>query len=969
MRKTIGLALALLLGLLPIASAQSAGGNVYGNVADDSGAVLPGASITVSGTKIGSRTTTSDSQGRFRFLGLDPGSYTLSVTLTGFATTKRDVVVNLGANVNVGFNLKVAGRTEDVTVTDAAPTVDTKKVGTATLISKEELSQVPQGRDPWAVLNTVPGVVVDRVSIAGSEAGQQSTFAGKGAQPFDTMWSYDGVPITDTSSYGASSQYFDFDAIEEISVTTGGGDLKVQSGGLGLNFAVKRGTNSWHGGARLYLSSHDLQSTNTPDELQGTETDHIRQIADYGGDFGGPIIKDKLWFWGAYNKNDIRLFRLSTGEDKTTLKNWNAKLNWQASPNDQISYLFFWDAKNKYGRSPGQAGHEADTFTWNQGTFYTESDCGGPCGLHQLHKLEWNHTFSPNFLVDAKYAYFNWGYGFDPRGGLGLDSSINIITDEAKGSWVAQRFLKPWHNVLVDGNYFHGKHEFKFGFGYRHWPNTSSTTYPGSGVVAKLYPEGGVAIVERQSAVKATSNYTDFYLGDTYTRNRLTVNAGLRYDHQTAFMGPSVSGANPMFPELVPALTFDGNVPGITWNDVSPRVSATLALDEKRKTVARASYARYAGQLSPIDAQFNSPVTYNYNYIAYGWVDRNGDGFAQKNEVLTDEGPLYSSGIDPSNPTALTTPNRTDPNYHANHDNEIVAGIEHELRPNFALGAAYTYRKTTGIADWGPRIDSNGNVFTSANYVPLDPVTANGLTAQPYAPIDTGDGGRMLMNRPDYYTTYSGIEVTANKRLADKWMFRGNFSYGNWSQHFDGPGAFQNPTSVEKNLITQGGFYGSYSIAGLCAGCVDGGPVVLKSYGAKTNVYYHAKWSVSANALYQLGHGFEIAGALLGRQGYPDAIIISTSLGSDGTRGVLANGAYDVRRHEDVWNLDLRLAKTLKLSGSLNMNINLDLFNVLNSNTILQSNRNAASGTFDTPQGILEVTSPRILRIGVRLQF
>ena len=273
MRKTLGLALALLLGLLPIASAQSAGGNIYGNVVDDSGAILPGASVTVSSTKIGNRTTTSDSKGGFRFLGLDPGSYTLTVSLTGFATTKRDVVVNLGANVNLGFTLKVASRTEAVTVTDAAPTVDTKKVGTSTNISKEELSQVPQGRDPWAVLNTVPGVIVDRVNIAGSETGQQSTFVGKGAQPFDTMWSFDGVPITDTSSYGASSQYFDFDAFEEINVTTGGGDLKVQSGGLGLNFVTKRGTNSFHGGARLYLSSHDLQSTNTPSELAGTQTD------------------------------------------------------------------------------------------------------------------------------------------------------------------------------------------------------------------------------------------------------------------------------------------------------------------------------------------------------------------------------------------------------------------------------------------------------------------------------------------------------------------------------------------------------------------------------------------------------------------------------------------------------------------------------------------------------------------------
>src|SRR5262249_12348047 len=195
---------------------------------------------------------------------------------------------------------------------------------------------------------------------AGQVDGQQANFAGKGAQFTDTMWNLDGVVITDTTSYGASSEYFDFDAFDQINVTTGGGDLKVQTGGVGINFVTKRGTNDFHGSARGFLASNKLQSSNLPDPLanhprilnpgaipgtKGTtfsdNADHTDQISDYGAELSGPIVKDKLWFWGAYGKNDIRIARLNQTKDKTLLKNWNAKLNWQASPNDMVSLFWF----------------------------------------------------------------------------------------------------------------------------------------------------------------------------------------------------------------------------------------------------------------------------------------------------------------------------------------------------------------------------------------------------------------------------------------------------------------------------------------------------------------------------------------------------------------------------------------------------------------------------------------------------
>src|SRR5437867_3758346 len=268
MKRLIGLALALSLGFVPGLWAQASTGNIYGTVADASGAPIPGASVAISGVNIGGRTTQTGADGGFRFLNLDPGTYKLTVSMTGFATVNREVIVTTGQNVNLNFGLKVATHAEEVTVTAETPVVDTKRVGTATTLTKEELAQVPQSRDPWAVLKTVPGVLVDRVNVAGNESGQQSAFVSKGSLPSDTQWNLDGVVITDVNSNGASSSYFDFDAFEEINVTTGGGDLKVATGGIGINFVTKRGTNTFHGSLRGFLAHHKLQSSNLPDELK-----------------------------------------------------------------------------------------------------------------------------------------------------------------------------------------------------------------------------------------------------------------------------------------------------------------------------------------------------------------------------------------------------------------------------------------------------------------------------------------------------------------------------------------------------------------------------------------------------------------------------------------------------------------------------------------------------------------------------
>jgi hypothetical protein len=268
MRFKPGLALGVLLALVPASYAQVGTGSVYGVVTDQSGAILPGATVSLSGD-FGVRETVTDSSGQFRFLNVDHGTHQLTVTLAGFAGVTREVRISVGVSVEIDFQLQVAAIEEVLTVSAETPLVDRKEFGTSTNVSKQELAGIPSSRDPWALMRTIPGVLVDRVNIAGSESGQQSYFTAKGADGKDAVWSIDGVVITDMAALGASPGYYTYDTFDEVSFSTGGAGVATATGGLGVNMVTKRGTNTFHGGFNGYFTNDDLQWGNIPAELEG----------------------------------------------------------------------------------------------------------------------------------------------------------------------------------------------------------------------------------------------------------------------------------------------------------------------------------------------------------------------------------------------------------------------------------------------------------------------------------------------------------------------------------------------------------------------------------------------------------------------------------------------------------------------------------------------------------------------------
>lgn len=957
--------LVLCLAAAGPALAQEQGGNISGTVADEQRAVLPGVTVTLTSSDRTATFVTNES-GQYRFLGLPPGAYTLRFDLSGFAVFIREnIELKVGQNVELPITMKVASVAETVTVSGQAPLVDTKSTGTATNFTQSELASIPTSRDPWALLRTVPGVMIDRVNIGGNETGQQSTLQSKGTRGADAVWTMDGVVITDMHAIGSSPTYFNYDNFEEIQVSTSGQNIRQSTGGIGLNFVVKRGTNQLKGGVRGFFTNDALEATNVPAELAArgvtpATADHNKQISDYGLELGGPIVKDRAWAYGSWSEQDVRLVRRSGNViDRTVLKTTNVKGNWQATKADMISVLWFQGAKEKYGRSPGtrNINFDAPTATWNQGGIYVD---GRP---HGLLKVEDDRVFSSNLFVTGKFAYYNTGFGLVPDGGLDMQAGESTLLGRSFGSTRQVEYIRPQTTASVDGSYFASAlgatHELKFGGGWRRADATTRTIYPGNMILAKENSATDLrARVYREGRGTDRVDTFNVYAGDTMSRGRFTLDAGVRFDRQGGRALPSNTLANRALPNLVPGIAFAGYDAPFTWDNVSPRVGLTCALDAASKTILRASFARYAGQIENGIVGQSNPSS-NAGYVEYRWVDRNADHFAQVDEVLVAQGPIgVGGGFNPANPTAVTSADRVDPNLKAPVTTSIVAGIDHEIAPNIAIQINYTYSRTSNY---------NGNPYyyytpwfglTRADYTPGETLSGTLPDGTAYAiptwmpdadKIEANGSQTLLTNWPGYYSYYHGLETSLVKRLSNHWMARVSFAYNEAREYYgDQPLDYAgNPTRTDLSPLVNGGQY-----------------AVQSAGSGMSDVFMNGKWQLSASGAYQFPRDIEVGASLFGRQGYPFVIFRSADLGYD-SLNVLIPAKVDSYRLANLWDTDVRVAKTLALAR-VRLQVIADVFNVFNANTELMRNRNLDSPNF---RALAQNLSPRILRLGARLTF
>ena len=939
---------------------QSTGG-IRGRVTDESGGALPGVQVTIRGPAA-PQTVYTDARGEFRAANLDPGTYTLTLTLAGFQTVNREnVAVNLGRNTELTIPMGLTRVEAAVTVTSEAPLLETKRVQNSAVVTQQELKSIPSSRDPWVVLQSAPGVQVDRMNIAGSESGQQSNFSSHGTG--GGTFTVDGVNLTDMSALGASSGYYDFDMFQELQVIAGGGDASIAGSGAHLNMITKRGTNDVHGSARVFGVDERFESSNIPDEALGQGTpiasgNRIETLQDYGAEAGGPIWRDHLWIWGSYGRSQINLVTAGGASDKTTLENLNGKLNWQIVPSNAMTGWWMHSDKIKFGRSAGPT--RPQETTWDQTT------------PQNTWKVDDSQVFSPNVFASVQYNGINGNFTLDPEGG-----NRQAFID-AEGVWhnSYQIYAAPRPQrqgkgeVSVFFNTGNVGHELKAGFGYLTTGARSHSIWPGNavgdlagGTYGSLFDcEVPCAVITRQSNLVVDNEYWSGFLQDAITLDRFSINVGVRYDKQTGENAATVVPGNPSFPEVLPAIDYPGSGQPFEWEDWQPRIGLTYALGANRSTVLKASYARYAEALGTGLIDNINPIG-SVSYAYYAWND-DGDNLVQVGEVDFSE-LLNSRGYDPANPAAVSAVDNFDSDIHAPLTDEILAGIDHELFPAFAVGATYTYRKfsdqlfrfRTGLArdDYVFVRDVTGTLPDGTSY--SSPVfrIREGLARPP---------GYTYTNRDDYDQTYHGVDLILTKRLANRWMARGSFTYS-WNKQNIGSGGCVDPTN---RVPGQSGDGGNPETGYTAQTCADDVFVGFRSTGsgAKDSVFLSNEWQFYLNAMYQLPLGFNVAGAFFGRQGYPiNWFERVTGLGDQETRDVAVSDLDD-QRYDNVYNLDLRLEKVVPITQSANLTVSADLFNVTNEDTVLQRfNRLGLSNTND----IKEIQSPRVWRFGLRLAF
>ncbi len=948
------------------AGAQPAPGVISGRISDATGLPLPGVTVALQGAD-SRRTFVTEGDGRYRFLDLEPGAYRVTCELPGFATIVREpVILVVGQTVELPVKMELSAITETVTVVAPSPMVDAKQTGTATNVTRDELANVPTSRDPFSLMRSVPGVLVDRVNIGGNETGQQSNFVSKGTRPQDAVWTLDGVAITDMTLTGSSPTYFNYDNFDAIHVSTAGQAITQQTGGVGLDFIVKSGTNRFHGGARSYFANDAMEASNVPAELAAKgvtpETaDHDKQISDDGFELGGPLVRDVAWFYGSYSRQDIQLARRAGAViDKTRLDNPNVKVTWRATGKDMVSFLYFDGFKVKDNRSPGTPGitYDAPTATFHQDNAYTSNP------LHGLYKIADNRVITPNMFLTAKYAYYNTGFILTPEGGMDMQAGRDLTTARSYGSTVQSSNVRPQMTLNLDLNSFlngmGASHNLKYGFGWRRVNATTTTLWPGNGILALANsPTALFAELFREGSGTNRTTYADLYVGDTISWSRTTLDVGVRYDRQGGAALPSTTAANPAFPSVLPGLVFAGYDAPFTWNNVSPRAGLTYAMDDTRKTLLRVSYGRFAGQLDSASVGYMNPSS-SAGAAVYRWQDLNGDHFAQSNEVQLNQFVAAANGFNPSNPTAVVSSNAINPNLKAPVTQSVVAGIERQVGADLSVQVNYTYTRTTnllGNATYSvtPRV---GVALT--DYAPGPTLTGTLPDGSAYsiptfipnqAKVTAGGGGFLLTNWNGYYTDYHGLEVSAVKRLSNRWMGRVGFSLNNAREHYATAAMYDtngNPTRTVTEPL------------------VDGGQFAPQSSGnGSGNVYINAKWQFNANGFYQAPYGVELGASVFGRQGYPFPLFRTQALGADSGLAVLVTPKIDTFRYDNVWDTDLRVARAFRMRA-VSLRLIGDVFNAFNANTALVRNNNVLSTSFNA---LAQNLSPRIFRAGLVFGF
>jgi len=471
--------------------------------------------------------------------------------------------------------------------------------------------------------------------------------------------------------------------------------------------------------------------------------------------------------------------------DKTKLPTWNAKVNAQVTASNSLTLFGSNNSKQKQGRNAGPT--RTLPTAWDQGQFG---------GKPTILKAEDTQIFSPNLYATVLYSHVYGGFFLTPIGGFTTSTPDSFFDSNGvwQNSFAGEQIKRPQTQEKADASTFFNtgslSHELKYGAAYRIAESATNFNWAGSGWISDAQngffggePAGTNDLwLSRAALPDVKVKYTNAYAQDTLTTGNLTVNLGLRFDRQT---GDNVSAnvpANSVRPDLLPAVSFAGGPAGFTWTTWAPRVGLTYALGKDRSTLLRASYSRFADQLSAGFASFLNPLSLNSYYYAY--TTNQGDGNVTPGQVVPG-GLGFSGNVNPAN-GQLIQPNVISNNFHAPITNEFLASAEHALLPEFVVGVNLTYRRATGLEQEDlivtdangvtrPSVRSDYTTVHSTSATALPCADGSGLcpsvvlpngqrVAVTYSTLRSGITTQhgLFLHNGDYETTFKGASLTFN---------------------------------------------------------------------------------------------------------------------------------------------------------------------------------------------------------------
>ena len=868
------------MALLPAAAfAQS---TITGSVTDNTGGVLPGVTVEAASPVMieGSRLAFTDGTGRYTIVGLDPGIYTVTMSLPGFSTFVQEGI-ELQAQFTLTINgaLSVGALEETITVSGAAPVVDVQSAARTEVLQRDVIDALPTPRNTQSIGYLAQGVRLTRPDVGGAQMMEQVRMSAHGANARHTTMQVDGMMVNSQMGDGLIMNYNNQALSQEMAVSTSGSPAEVSAGGLRLNMIPKDGGNQISGSTYVgFTLNRGWQADNFTQNLQdlGLESNQgISNIHDINPALGGPILQDKLWYFASFRaisvdeiypggfsptfrsdatSADIDDYFLNFSKDHPAVESVEdavsnqyvrsglLRLTSQVTPRNKVSAYLDRIFKSKdrefvAGTEPIRAGSHRNPEHANYHTFQTKwtstisSRALLEVGysqvyerllvesqpLHQLQQVDPNarslrHATPSDLRICIETPCY-WDAGYDQTGPWYADTRVyDIGRSTTLNNYWGDVWVTPSDRFYPNASfsYVTGSHNFKAGMQWSF--GNDGDTRDRNGHVMPEYREG---VPETVRVFNTPTSWNTFvradrgiYLQDTWTRDRLTINAGLRFERFESESNTFRTGVRLPAGRFIDSRNSPAFDQGPFWTDYAPRLSVVYDLFGDARTALKFSMNRFMRPYASGHAERYSP--YLERWERRDWLDcaldpaihatstvgcananqlaglpaspdfylsTNGDGIAQDHEI----GEVENTAVFSSGATAAAG-SRPDLDLQREYNWEYSASIQHEIAPRVSLTVAY-YRRVFGDLEQRANLGlaacadpSNATPgVPCGDWLPFavnfdDPAQSNGMGRVAYLNsigqgVDLYDGQLIAFNRlsnADYLVQYGTPYKTDN---------------------------------------------------------------------------------------------------------------------------------------------------------------------------------------------------------------